>query len=164
MLPDVSPNVTINESAPSTVVELWGDELAYNRKYVTHRTLTPTCRYSLKVHSRLRHSSCKIRTINLSLSLSRTVSVSCLYCKRWLHRYASVLQAIWLQKFWETLGDIRHFVPGWPNIVGGCAPAFPVALTPVQYIDHKRLKMRFDVSPPFRCVTHSSHVAADQST
>ena len=81
MLPDVSPNVTINESAPSTVVELWGDELAYNRKYVTHRTLTPTCRYSLKVHSRLRHSSCKIRTINLSLSLSLSLGLyRCLAC------------------------------------------------------------------------------------
>ena len=49
-----------------------------NRKYVTdsHRALIPTCRHSLKVRSGWRHS----------YSLSRTVSVSCLYHKRCLHR------------------------------------------------------------------------------
>ena len=28
-------------------------------------------------------------------------------------------------------GDIRHFVPGSPNIAGDASPASPVALTPM---------------------------------
>ena len=89
----------------------------------THHALIPTCRHSLKVHSGWRHSSCKIRTITLSLN----VWVSCLYHKRWLHRSASNLATI-LTNFG---GDIRHFVLGWPNITGDASPASPAALTPM---------------------------------
>jgi len=30
-------------------------------------------------------------------------------------------------------GDMRYFVPGWPNIAGDVSPASPVALTPMDF-------------------------------
>ena len=66
------------------------------------------------------HSSCKIRTITLSLN----VWVSCLYHRRWLRRSTGNLITI-LTNFG---GDIRHFVHGWSNIAGDASPA---ALTPM---------------------------------
>jgi len=99
-----------------------------NRKYVTdaHRALIPTCRHSLKIRSGWRHSSCKIRTI----TVSRTVSRSCLYRKRWLHR-THLSSAGNVITILSNLGDIRHFVPGWPYIAGDASPASPAALTPM---------------------------------
>jgi len=91
-------------------------------KYVTdaHHALIPTCRHSLKVHSGWQYSSYKIRTITLSLN----AWVSCLYRKRWLHRSAGNLITI-LTNFG---GDIRHFVPGWPNIARDASPASPAPM------------------------------------
>ena len=126
MLPDVSPNVTINESAPSTVVELWGDELAYNRKYVTHRTLTPTCRYSLKVHSRLRHSSCKIRTINLSLSLSLSDCIGVLLVLQTLVAPICISSAgNLITKILRNFGGYKTFRPRLTKYCRGMRPGIP---------------------------------------
>jgi len=77
------------------------------------------CRHSLKVHSGWdhTHSSCKLRTITLSLSL--TVLVSCLYCKCWLHRTHQ-----FCRQFWKTLGiwDISSLAD---QILLGMRPGIP---------------------------------------
>ena len=106
----------------STVVEHWVGTSWPNRKYVadTHRALIPTCRHSLKVCSGWRHSSCKKKTrLSQSLGLFR-----CLACTAnadcTIHVCSAGNLITIIDKLW---GDIRHFVPGWPN--------GPVALTPM---------------------------------
>ena len=99
-----------------------------NRKHVTdaHRALIPTCRHSLKVRSGWRHSSCKIRTISLSLSLSLWL-FRCLSCttNEWLHRTHQFCRQF-DNNFIKHRGDIRHFVPGWPNIAGDALTPMPL--------------------------------------
>jgi len=91
------------------------------RKYVTdaHCALIQMCRHSLKVHSGWWRSSCKTRTV----TLCRTVS--CLYCKCWLHRTRQFCRQF-DNNFHTLLGDVRHFVSGWPNrLLPGMRPRHP---------------------------------------
>jgi len=51
-------------------------------------------------------------------TLSLTASVSCLYRKPQLHHTHRFCRQF-DNNFVKLWGDIRHFVPGWPNIAGG---------------------------------------------
>jgi len=91
------------------------------RKYVTdtHHALIPTCRHSLKVRSGWRHSSCKVRTITLSW----TVSLSCLYRKRWLHRTHQFCRQS--DNNFDKLWGYKTFRPRLTKYCRGCVPGIP---------------------------------------
>ena len=122
-------------AAASTVVQHWRGRSRWpDRKSVTdaHRALIPTCiygRHSLKVHSGWHHRSCKISTMSDSLSLWLFRCLSCTI-NEWLHRTHQFCRQF-NNNFVKLRGDIRHFVPGWPNIAGDASPASPAALRPM---------------------------------
>jgi len=71
-----------------------------------------------------------------TIALSLTVSVSCLYCKRWLHHTHQFCRQF-DNNFDKLWGNIRHFVPGWANIARDVSLASPVAFTPMLLVSHE---------------------------
>ena len=75
------------------------------------------------MHSGWRHSSCKIRTITLSLWLPRCLACTANDgCTVRISSAGNLITVI-LTNFG---GEVRHFVRDWPNIAGNAYPASPV--------------------------------------
>jgi len=93
-----------------------------NMKYVTdaHRALIPTCRHSLKVCSGWRHSSCKIRTISLSLWLPR-----CLACTANDGCTVRISSAGNLITILSNFGGYKTFRPRLTKYCRECVPGIP---------------------------------------